>query len=145
MPGDAPPGWYPDPSGSGSPRWWDGQQWTLHFRSTSPRPDASATARIPLGGTERIAVFVVLALLTVGIGLAGVHVLRGRDEGDSFQQGYELGRRVVHFVEDGTSPQTACETMVWADQIGRGARYSRAEVRERTAGCLEAVSDLTER
>ncbi|GFM17842.1 amidohydrolase [Mycobacterium sp. PO1] len=83
--------------------------------------------------------------MTVGIGLAGVHVLRGRDEGDSFQQGYELGRRVVHLVEDGTSPQTACETMVWADQIGRGARYSRAEVQARTAGCLEAVSDVTER
>lgn len=98
-----------------------------------------------MGGTERIAVFVVLTLVTVGIGLAGVHVLRAGDEGESFQQGYELGRRVVHFVEDGTSPQTACETMVWADQIGRGARYSRGEVRERTAGCLKAVSDLTER
>ena len=55
MPGDAPPGWYPDPSGSGSPRWWDGQQWTLHFRSTAPRPDTSPTARVTLGGTERIA------------------------------------------------------------------------------------------
>lgn len=31
-----PPGWYPDPSGQHSARWWDGNTWTEHTQSGPP-------------------------------------------------------------------------------------------------------------
>ncbi|MFC6934084.1 DUF2510 domain-containing protein [Actinomadura yumaensis] len=31
------PGWYPDPYGTGSLRWWDGRTWTDHLNPEPPR------------------------------------------------------------------------------------------------------------
>jgi uncharacterized protein YxjI len=37
-----PPGWYPDPAGSGGTRWWDGQGWTDHVQQAASLPPPPA-------------------------------------------------------------------------------------------------------
>lgn len=70
-----PPGWYPDPEGSGRQRWWNGNDWTTHFQDApagAPAPGwggPQATAR-PVD--ERTwAIFAhISALVTSFVGLA---------------------------------------------------------------------------
>lgn len=40
-----PAGWYPDPSGSGGVRWWDGAQWTEHVSEAQQALPGAATER----------------------------------------------------------------------------------------------------
>lgn len=42
----APPGWYPDPQGSGMLRWFDGYQWTQAFAP----PGTVPMGGMPMGG-----------------------------------------------------------------------------------------------
>jgi uncharacterized RDD family membrane protein YckC len=42
-----PPGWYPDPAGQATQRWWDGTRWTEHLGTPPPavaRPRAATAA-----------------------------------------------------------------------------------------------------
>jgi hypothetical protein len=45
IPTTAPPGYHPDPFGSGQLRWWDGNQWTEHLAqpAAAPAPNPWAT------------------------------------------------------------------------------------------------------
>lgn len=60
---DAPPaGWYPDPAGGSRLRWWDGLDWTDHWRAPPtthvpdvPVPVTSATREEPTGRPGRAA------------------------------------------------------------------------------------------
>ena len=64
----AQPGWYPDPGGSGAPRYWDGQGWSSH-----PGDDVSAQgARTNRGGSRRstvvgISVGLLVIVLVVAV------------------------------------------------------------------------------
>jgi len=43
-----PAGWYPDPTGSATSRWWDGSAWTEHLqREPSPVPTEVAAPEVP--------------------------------------------------------------------------------------------------
>lgn len=49
MTSGTPAGWYPNPDGSQSNRYWDGAQWTEHFgpANTPPPPNTAAPAMAP--------------------------------------------------------------------------------------------------
>jgi hypothetical protein len=57
-----PPGWYPDPSGSGKRRYWDGRTWT-HFESLAPQQHHRPKRLVPV-----LVVGAVLAIIVSSVG-----------------------------------------------------------------------------
>jgi hypothetical protein len=65
----AAPGWYPDPSGTGMQRYWDGTEWTMHHAPVvSQPPDVMVQAPNTEPAERRITIhygFVVLAVFSL--------------------------------------------------------------------------------
>lgn len=65
---EVPPGWYPDPDGKPSERYWDGLKWTSESRPFSvltgkPKPQSKSTG---LDSNEKlILVFILVAIIIV--------------------------------------------------------------------------------
>lgn len=149
-----PPGWYRDPMSGHPSRWWDGQRWTEHFRSTTANPGSAtpqfnrptilSALRATTSRHGRSAVFAVAVAMCATAGVIGAHLLSDAGQGSGwFDRGYELGRNAVPIVEDGYSPEVACDLVVGADTARVGHRRPTAQVKELKRGCLDAVQDLT--
>jgi hypothetical protein len=69
-----PPGWYPDPGGSGSLRWWDGRRWTEHLHAAGAAPAPVATAPVAVTTPPRYQQKWWHIPLLIGIGVASTVV-----------------------------------------------------------------------
>src|ERR1700682_2359221 len=69
-----PPGWYPDPSGAGGLRFWDGSRWTDQYASPPVPPVAPLppTYSPPGGSTPPQAMSGCLKVFLVGLAVAAV-------------------------------------------------------------------------
>lgn len=59
----APAGWYPDPTGTGGWRWWDGSMWTAHVSV----PASARPPRLPRFLSPPVLVGAAISLVVVGI------------------------------------------------------------------------------
>ena len=85
MTNQPPPGWFPDPDGSGW-RYWDGAQWTA--RSPAPPDVAAAQMQKPRGMSGRALLIFLLFILAVLVGRQLIDRPNGTDasSSDSTQQ-----------------------------------------------------------
>ena len=66
-PGSPPPGWYPDPGGGESRRYWDGSTWTDRLEDSAPTPEADVPAG-PARYGPAVAFAVVVSVVLAAVG-----------------------------------------------------------------------------
>ena len=64
-----PPGWYPDPDGKPSEKYWDGLEWTGETRPLSiiPNKPAPQMAKPGLDGNEKALIAIIAVALLIVI------------------------------------------------------------------------------
>jgi uncharacterized Tic20 family protein len=81
------PGWYPDPGGSGSHRYWDGRRWTDALSSAIP-PAGPHDARDDTRAFALAAHLSALLSLFIGVPFAGPLVILLVKKDDPFVRGH---------------------------------------------------------
>jgi hypothetical protein len=106
------PGWYPDPYGTASLRWWDGQNWTRHVDPETPGP-ARPYGAFPSGWAAPSA--------PLDVNVRGV-LLHADDDVLAYGSdvlAWSQVEWVAHWTADVPAGPGAAPAVAWAFQAGR--------------------------
>ena len=107
-PGNPAPGWYPDPAGGGSYRYWDGIKWT---DAATPGARSGWLTGKPKWLVAALVVIAVIALVLIARGLGS------EGKSASYEWGLRRGDNAVSLVRSGMGSEAACREMITAGHV----------------------------